>query len=227
MTKEESLSQSPTDRDLSRRFGMTVCEIDMMRQKGFTLLEVLVALGIFVMITVGITSMMIYAFHNNKVVWEQLSTQNEGRKVSQDLVNELRTATASSIGSYTLEKAETQQLVFYSNIDTDSLRERVRYFKDGTNLKKGTIKPSGSPMTYNSANEIITIVAHDVSNGANPLFYYYGQTFTGSETALTQPVAVTAVRMIKFSIDLDVNPNNSPVPLHVETIAEIRNLKNN
>ncbi len=196
-------------------------------QRGFTLLEVLVALSIFTMVVVGITSMMIYAFHNNKVIWEQLSTQNEGRKVSQDLVNELRTASASSIGAYTLEKAEIQQLVFYSNIDLDSWRERVRYFKDGTNLKKGITKPTGNPLTYNPANEIVTIIAHDVANGANPLFYYYNQVYTGSEASLVQPVAVTAVRMIKFSIDLDVNPNNTPVPLHIETVAEIRNLKNN
>jgi prepilin-type N-terminal cleavage/methylation domain-containing protein len=196
-------------------------------QRGFTLLEVLVAISIFVMIVVGITSMMIYAFHNNKVIWEQLSTQNEGRKVSQDLVNELRTASASSIGAYTLEKAEIQQLVFYSNIDTDSWRERVRYFKDGTNLKKGITKPTGNPLTYNPANENITTIAHDVANGVNPLFYYYNQVYTGVEVPLVQPVAVTAVRMIKFSIDLDINPNTSPVPLHIETMVAVRNLKSN
>ncbi len=198
-----------------------------MNHRGFTLLEILVAMSVFLMVVVGITSMMIYAFRNNKIIWEQLSTQNEGRKVSQDLVNELRTASASSIGAYTLEKAEAQQLVFYSNIDTDSWRERVRYFKDGTNLKKGITKPAGNPVAYNPANEIITIIAHDVANGDNPLFYYYNQDYTGAEIALIQPVAATAARMIKLSLDLDVNPNNSPVPLHVETMGAVRNLKMN
>lgn len=196
-------------------------------QSGFTLIEILVSLSIFLVVIVGISSMMIYAFRNNKIIWEQLSTQNDGRKVAQGLVNELRTATASSIGAYALEKAEAQQLIFYANVDTDSLRERVRYFKDGTNLKRGVIKPSGSPLTYNVANEVITIVAHDVASGDNPLFYYYNQSYTGSEAALAQPVSVTDVRVIKFSIDLDDNPTNSPVPLHVETLAEIRNLKSN
>lgn len=198
-----------------------------MNNKGFTLLEVLVAIGIFLLIIGGITALMIFSFRSNKIVWEQLSTQNEGRKVAQDLINELRTASASSIGAYAIESAGTQQFIFYANIDIDSWRERVRYFKDGTLLKKGITKPAGNPLIYNPASEIITIVAHDVANGANPLFYYYGDNYTGTEAALANPVAVTAVRMVKLSLDLEENPQASPMPLHIETMAEVRNLKTN
>ncbi|HLD34940.1 MAG TPA: prepilin-type N-terminal cleavage/methylation domain-containing protein [Patescibacteria group bacterium] len=198
-----------------------------MENKGFTLLEVLVAMGIFLLIIGGIASLMIFGWRSNKIVWEQLSMQNEGRKVAQDLVNELRTAAASSIGAYALESAGAQQMVFYSNIDDDSWRERIRYFKDGTLLKRGVTKPTGNPLVYNPAGEIITIVAHDVANGANPLFYYYGENYTGTEDPLSDPVAVTAVRIIKLSLDLEEDPQSSPAPLHIETMAEVRNLKTN
>jgi len=196
-------------------------------QAGFTLVEVLVAIGIFLLIIGGITWMLIFGLRSNKIIWEQLSTQNEGRKVVQDFVNEIRTATASSIGAYAIASAEPQQVIFYSNIDSDAWRERVRYFLQNGTLKKGVLKPSGNPLSYNPANEQINELAHDVINGANPVFYYYDQSYTGSQNPLAPPVDVTKVRMIKFTLDLEEDPNASPMPFHVETMAEVRNLKSN
>lgn len=200
-----------------------------LNNKGLTLLEVIVAMGIFALIVGGIVTMFIYSFQSNKIIWEQLSTQSEGRKVVQDFINELRPATYSSIGAYPLVTAGNQEITFYSNIDTDTLRERVRYFLSSKTLKKGVIKPSGSPLTYNPANEVITEVAHDVANGASPLFYYYNQDYgnIATSTALTQPVSIMAVRVVGIKLSLEENPTASPEPFNVEAKVEIRNLKSN
>jgi len=197
------------------------------KSKGFTLLEILVAISIFLLIVGGITTMLMQGLRSNKIVLEQLSTQNEGRTVVKNFTNELRRAVASSIGSYPLEIVEPQQLVFYSNIDSDSWRERVRYFLDGDILKKGITKPSGNPLVYDPTTEIITNVALDIANGVTPVFYYYDENFTGVEASLSAPVNVSNVRIIKISLDLEEDPYASPEPLHVETLAEIRNLKSN
>ncbi len=195
---------------------------------GITLLEVLVAMGISIFIFGAIAALMMVSFKSNKIVWEQLSTQNEGRKATQDFINELRTAAASSVGAYPLESVGPQQIIFFSNIDIDPLRERLRYFKDGTNLKKGVIKPSGNPFTYNPAVETVTIVAHDIANGNNPVFYYYGQNYTGqADNFLPAPVNILQVRMVKITLDLEEDPRASPVPFHIEAKGEIRNLKTN
>ena len=85
-------------------------------------------LEFFVLVIGGVTALLIYAFRNNKIIWEQLSTQSEGRKAAQDFTNELRSATPSSIGAYPLAQALPQEIIFYTNLDSDSLRERVRYF---------------------------------------------------------------------------------------------------
>jgi len=200
----------------------------MLNKRGFTLVEVLVAMGITILITGGIVSIFLYSIKSNKVVWEQLSTQNEGRKAIQDFTNELRTATASSIGAYSIATAEANSIIFYSNIDTDSLRERVRYFLDGVILKKGVIKPTGNPLSYVPANEVIVPVVHDIANGANPIFVYYDENYEGGVgTPLIQPVDVTKIRMVKISLDMEEDPNASPVPFHIETKVEIRNLKSN
>lgn len=196
--------------------------------RGLTLIEVLVAMGISVFLIVGIMDLLLWAMHGRDVVWEQLSTQNEGRKIVQDFTNELRRATASSIGAYPLEIAQNQQIVFYSNIDTDSWRERVRYFISNKTLKKGVTKPSGNPLTYNPVNEVLTDVVHDIANGTSSLFYYYDQNYAGpSSTAMTYPINITNVRMVGISLSLEEKPNVAPAPFNIEAKVEIRNLKSN
>ncbi len=197
--------------------------------KGLTLLEVLVAMGIFALLVGGIIGLLSYSLRSNKIIWEQLSTQNEGRKVVQDFVNELRSASYSSIGAYPLASTTNQQIMFYSNIDTDSLRERVRYFLNSTTLKKGILKPSSTPLVYNPVYEVITEIAHDVINSSTPVFYYYDQNYgsTATSTALTQPVNATAVRTVGIKLILEENPTASPEPFNVEAKVEVRNLKSN
>lgn len=185
------------------------------------------AVAIFALLAIAIISLYLFSDYSKNVVWEQLSTQNEGRKTAQDFGNELRTAKISGVGAYPLESAASQQIIFYSDIDADGLAERVRYFKDATNFKKGVIEPSGSPISYNPANEAVTIIAHDVANGSDPVFYYYNENFSGSEEPLAQPINVTQVRVVKISLILEEDPNMSPVPFRIEAKTMIRNLKGN
>ncbi|MDO8499857.1 MAG: type II secretion system protein [bacterium] len=198
-----------------------------MKKNGFTLVEVLVAMGISVLIMGAIVGVFLFAMKSNKIVWEQLSTQSEGRKVVQDFINELRTATASSIGAYPVATAGTQQIIFYTNVDSDTLRERVRYFLDGSNLKKGVIKPSGNPLQYSAGAEVVTTVVEDVANGADSVFYYFDQNYTGTGNPLAQPVSVTDVRVVQITLEMEEDPQASPMPFHIESKVEIRNLKTN
>ncbi|PIT87043.1 MAG: hypothetical protein COU31_05145 [Candidatus Magasanikbacteria bacterium CG10_big_fil_rev_8_21_14_0_10_40_10] len=200
----------------------------ILSNKGFTLMEVLVAMGIFSLISTAIVGLFVYSIKSNKIVWEQLSTQNEGRKITQDFVNELRSATYSSIGAYPLETAQDSQIIFYSNVDADILRERVRYFLEGNTLKKGIIKPTGNPLIYVTSTESISEMVHDVYNTTTPIFYYYDQNYGYTNSLpLSQPVSITAVRMVGFVLELEEDPSSSPVPFHIETKAVIRNLKSN
>lgn len=195
---------------------------------GLTLMEILVAIGVFTLMVVGVVAIYLFSIKSNKIIWEQLSTQNEGRKIVQNFVNELRSATYSSIGAYPLEKASTTEVIFYSNIDTDSLRERVRYFLVTSTLNKGITKPSGQPLRYNTSTESISAVVHDVYNTTTPIFYYYGQNYGyTSSTPLSQPVNIMEVRVVGIVLDLEEDPTNSPVPFHIESKVEIRNLKSN
>jgi hypothetical protein len=194
--------------------------------KGITLVEVLISIGISLLVIVGVVSLFLTSWKYNEIVWEQLKTQNEGRKVTRDFVNELRIASVSSIGAYPIEAASSTAIIFYGNIDTDSLVEKIRYFLSGRTLKKGVTKPTGSPLTYNSANEVVVDVAHDLVT-STVLFSYFGSNYSGVESALSSPVNVTQIRMVRISLTLEEDPNASPVPFYIESKAMVRNLKDN
>lgn len=195
-------------------------------RRGITLVEVLVTIGIFSFLTVGITSLFLTSWKYNKIVWEQLKTQNEGRKVTRDFVNELRIASLSSVGAYPIESASSTEIVFYGNIDSDTYKERIRYFLSGRTLKRGIIEPSGSPLTYNSANESIVELAHDLITSTPP-FSYYDSTYSGSGSVLSSPIDVTQIRVVGISLVLEEDPNASPVPFYIESKVMVRNLKDN
>ena len=185
-------------------------------KKGFTLVEALVALSMFSIISMAVAWILIQSVRSTNVIWEQLATQNDGR------------AETSSIGSYPIASASSTAFVFYANVDDDIGREKVRFFIDGTDLKKGVIHPSGNPLNYNGTESII-IIAESVVNIAKniPLFEYYDETYPVTSTPLIVPNNLTDIRVVRMQLELEKDPTATPVPLHVEAVVNIRNLKSN
>jgi len=191
-------------------------------------MEVLVALGIFALISVAVGWIFTTSLRSTNTIWEQLATQNDGRAALQQFVDDVRRAETSSIGSYPIASATTTEFTFYANIDNDSSREKVRFFLDGTDLKKGVVKPSGEPLNYDGAESIVT-VAEAVVNTSHgiPLFEYYDDTYPVTSTPLTMPDELTDIRAVRIQLELEKDPDKTPVPLHVESVVSIRNLKDN
>jgi len=158
-----------------------------------------------------------------------VKTQNDGRRVVQNVVDFARKAEESSIGSYPIAKADNYELAFYANVDDDSNREKVRFWLDGTTLKRGIINPSGNPLQYVSSTEVVVQLAHDVVNisKSTALFYYYDANYTGTGSALSQPVSIPDIRVIRIQLELEKDPNKTPVPLRIESVVNVRNLKSN
>jgi prepilin-type N-terminal cleavage/methylation domain-containing protein len=196
------------------------------KKTGFTLIEILVAMAIFVVVAMGVSWILIRSTRSNAIIWEQLQTQSNGRRVIQNVVDDVRRANQSSIGGYPIEMADPTELVVFANIDADTLYERVHFWIDGTTLKKGVTKPSGTPLAYDVANEQVVDLATDVIN-TEPVFVYYGEDFTGSEAPLADPVREIDVRVVKVQLELERDPTASPEPLHVESTVHIRALKTN
>jgi prepilin-type N-terminal cleavage/methylation domain-containing protein len=197
-------------------------------KKGMTLVEILIATAILVLIMIGISRFQRDIFFLNSSTQNNLSAQMEGRKVLRILVAELRSANRSSLGAYPIVTAGTSTLTFYSNIDSDAYFERLRYFVDGTKLKRGVIKPSGNPLVYNSAQEDISTLINDlVVATTTPLFEYFSSTYIGTTTALVQPVNTQLVRLVRITLSIDKDPSRPPSPLIIRSQGMLRNLKDN
>ncbi len=190
-------------------------------------MEVLV--GIFVLTLIGLA---VWAFQKDifsleTILSSSITVQEEARRAFKPMGAEIRTLSPSSTGAYPILQTSTTSFTFYSNLDSEPLKERIRYFLDGTTLKKGVIKPSGSPLVYNPANETVTDLVHNLANGATPIFSYYDTNYDGTTPPLAEPINITAVRLVKIMLILDQDPSRSPGPIALTTQISIRNLKDN
>ncbi len=197
-------------------------------QKGISLVEVLVAVGIITLITVAIVTFFVDTFSMNRYISDRLSVSGEARRGLKTMIAEIRTASPSSNGAYALSETATSSFTFYSNIDTDALKERVRYYASGTSLIRGIIKPTGSPLVYNVANEVRTEMVRGLSHGTStPIFMYYNSSYAGTSTLPTSTPAIADIRLVRILLRVDTSTTDMSTTSAFTTQVSLRNLKDN
>lgn len=169
---------------------------------GFTLIEIAVATAIVGVITFLIGGFAINILNTKNLLSPSFTEQQEMQLTISEIVPAIQTMSPSNIGSYPIAQAATSTLKFYSDIDGDGLFEQVRYFLDGKILKRGVLKPTGVPLSYNPANEKVGEVVHSVVflKPTSTIFAYYDQTYIGSSTPMSQPVDISKIRVIGIEI---------------------------
>ena len=197
-------------------------------KKGMTLTEIIIATAIFGVIAVALGNFGSSIFTFNSNAQSNLSAQSGGRRLLKTMVAELRSMSPSSLGAYPVAQASNSSITFFSDLDDDALKERIRYFLQGKTLMRGVIKPVGNPLTYNPANENLEQLVTDVVNGATPIFEYFDQNYTGESAALPEPIQVTNVRLVRITLLLDKDQRETGQgPIMVTSQVTLRNLKDN
>jgi len=194
--------------------------------RGFSLMEILIVMGVLVFISVVVANFQTNVINFNISTQNSLTAQTDGRRVVKTIVAELRNVSPSALGSYPIEAAGTSTLIFYSDADKDGQRERIRYFLNNRTLQKGVIKPSGNPVGYTGAETVTTLVS-DLANNPGPIFEYYDTSYSGTSLPLTQPVNILNVRLVKITVYIDKDPNRSPATIIFTSQVTLRNLKDN
>ncbi|MCX6713766.1 MAG: hypothetical protein NTV48_01540, partial [Candidatus Vogelbacteria bacterium] len=184
---------------------------------GFTLLEILVVMGIIILIGGLIAGFGGDIFVNNFRQQKIFNNESEAKITLSQLTTELRTMTQSNTGTYPIEASATSSLIFYSDINRDNLKERVRYFRLGQALKKGVVIPTGQPYTYNLTTEKLSTMVSILASSTETIFSYYDRSYDGSSmtSALVDPVDIKNIRLIK--IDLAVGSSaggKEPAPIY-------------
>lgn len=125
-------------------------------QKGFTLVETLVAIAIFILAMTAVSAFIIMAYRAQTYTWQQSRAVDEARRGVETMVKELREAREGDDGSYPIEKTEDKEIIFYSDIDQDEQTERVRYFlgtvSSGSQTQKCVTFTSGGSCTVTFSN---------------------------------------------------------------------------
>lgn len=199
-----------------------------MKRNGFTLIEILVALAITGILSLGILSLVVIMTQNRLVVWRNFLSVEEANSNVSTLVREIRNLRPADSGSYPLEKAWDQEIVFYSDIDFDGQSEKVRYTLSGNQLTKGVVEPVGYPATYPPGNEKVKVVAENIRNGAAPIFYYYNGDWPQDtiNNPLPTPSRLSETKLMK--VHLELNTEDSPDKnFSLESYVQLRMLKQN
>lgn len=199
------------------------------KQRGFSLAEIVVVLGILAIFVVLVANFQTKIFQLNRIFQGGAYEQTDATNVIKSMASDIRSMSSSSGGAYPIDQASTSTLSFYNDVDDDGVKEKIRYYLSGTTLKKGVIEPTGSPLTYNPASEVSSTLISGVRNGTStPIFSYYDTNYSGSATSsLPLPINVIKVRLVYINVVVDNDPNQPLAPISVTTQVSLRNLKDN
>lgn len=192
-------------------------------EAGFTLIEVLVASAILVILAVGLLGIQYIIGQNQVSVWRNYLSIESANISMSAMTKEIRDARQSESGSYPLEIADDQEIVFYTDYDYDGIVERIRYTLSGTDLVKGIIEPQGEPLSYSTDNELSKVISDIVRNAATPVFYYYNSEWPADtvNNPLILSDRISETRQVK--IYLETNPYiNSSNDYVLESDVRIR-----
>ena len=179
--------------------------------KGFTLLELLISIGILAGVIFTVFY-FIYSISNlGNYFIQSFEVQQELQLTFQKIIPEMRSMDVSNIGSYPLAEKASSSIKFYSDYDGNGLYDQVRYFVSSSTFKRGFIIPTDNPLTYNSANEKIDDLAHNIIMSTSSIFSYFGSNYTGSESELASSTVISNVRVIKIKLTAQQQNQKSPI----------------
>ncbi|MBP9711860.1 MAG: prepilin-type N-terminal cleavage/methylation domain-containing protein [Candidatus Pacebacteria bacterium] len=194
------------------------------QNNGFTLIEILIAVAIFTAIAGAATLFARNIWVYGSFISTGINDTFSARSALKTMTAEIRTASSANTGAYIINEATASSFTFYSDIDDNGLKERIRYFISGTDLMKGVTRPTGNPAGYTEAEIITTLLSNVTSTN---IFEYYDKNYDGTSASLASPVDVALVRLVKITFTIDKDPNRAPDPTTFSTSVSIRNLKDN
>lgn len=189
-------------------------------RRGFTLIETIVTIFIFTLSMGAISGLIMMLYRTHDYTWEQSQAIEEARRGIETMVKEIREAMPGEDGSYIIASTTDFQFSFYSDIGRDLSIERVRYFVEGTNFKKGVIKPVGIPAVYPTSTEEISILSQYIRN-APSIFRYFDE----NNQELPSPSRRKDTKLMQLYLVINVDPIRPPHDFILSSKVQIRNLK--
>ena len=200
-----------------------------MKNKGFSIVEFLFAVLMATFIGFIVTIFAKNAISLNSSAQSSMNALFESRKILSTMIAELRSMVPSALGSYPIESVSTSTIVFFADVNSDNVADKIRYFIDTPTLsvKRGVTLATGEPPAYTVAESLSTLV-NNISNGTSTaLFDYYNGSYAGTTSPMSMPANISLIRLIKVTIKVERDPSRAPELMTLSSQASLRNLKDN
>jgi prepilin-type N-terminal cleavage/methylation domain-containing protein len=192
------------------------------KQRGMTLVELLVTLAILSVVNIAIMTLIQSFYKNNNYLIEETSALANARRGVSDAIIALRETSYGDDGSYPIAVAATSTVTLYANINSTATVERVKYILIKGVLYKTVTTASGNPPVYPATAQSTSTIATNVRNtDATPIFTYYDNAGTQLSTTSTN---VAAISSVKVQLLVDLNPNRAPNVFILSQSATLRNI---
>lgn len=196
------------------------------KKRGVTIIEMMMAIFIFTMGIGGFSLLVSRVWNGNKYTMEMGQTSMAVSRGVNQMAGYIRSARQADDGSYPIQSIAGNDLVLFSNYDTDAATERLHFYKSGQDILLGITQPSESmPISYPPGDQqVVTLAERIVNDVDTPIFFYYDRAYAGVGDALVLPVDVSSIRLIKIYLHMNIDPNNAPDNIELQTFVGLRNL---
>lgn len=190
--------------------------------RGLTLVETVVFIAVFVVIIGAIVAALQYMYKGQRFVFEQSDASRSARTGIDRIVRNLREVSYADDGAYSVESMSTSSMVFFSDFDNDERVERVRYFLEDGNVKRGVVESAGTPPEYDMNTEVVQVISDYVRNEALgiPLFTFFDT--EGDE--MNDYSAVADVAFVTVRLVVNIHPESAPIDYELRSSATLRNV---
>lgn len=187
-----------------------------------TIIEAVVWVSITSAALLAVVTAVLYFYRTNNYAVEQAAAITSGQRGMEAMIKTIREASYASDGAYPVVLLGTSTLTFYADIDDDPYIERLRYFIEGGQLKRGVIDPTGDPPVYTNP-EIVSVISEYVRNEEQgvDIFQYYD--INGAR--MTDLTDIPEMRFVEATIVVNINPNRMPNQFTLRSTAALRNLR--
>ncbi|GBD34444.1 hypothetical protein HRbin35_00164 [bacterium HR35] len=156
----------------------------------FFMLIISFILFVFLLFIINISNANIYLVFG-------LGSYSDVNLALSQLKKELKSAEDSNVGHYPLELVSSTSIIFYSDVNNDGLVERVRYFLDGEELKRGIVFPNGNPLNYNLNQEKIQVLVKNLIPNQK-IFSFYDEN-------LNETLDIAKIKVIKVNLKVKID----------------------
>lgn len=198
--------------------------------KGYTVIEILMAISLLNIVIALAVILLMYYFRSYSFSFTQQQAIHEGQRAFAQIIRDIREIRTGENGSWPIIEALDNSFIFYSDVTNDGRTDRVRYFVEDNQLKKGVIEPSLPPVNYPQEEETVKVIALFINNTAsNPIFTYYNGGWPGDmiNNPLPPDQRLYNLRLVGVNISINVDSGGQTSAYEINSAVMLKNLKDN